>query len=317
MKKVNLKSKVGPLALIILFGVIISITSETYAQTFSSGINPSVIKIKAKSPSSVKSPIIIQNSSDQKITYSIFLRPFEANSDLNGEPNFDPSLNSEYESFFTKVKVLDGENEITELSFGPNEKKELTLSIDIEDNSEARDYYFTVVFLSKAEAPDVNTSTIYSRGGIGTNILMSVDPETESNGRIAIFSSPRLIGGGPIEFKLEAANHSNHFVTSKGTLTIKNMFGQTVGNIELEPTNILSNSNRLMTSTDGNLSWDQKFMFGFYKAEIKLALSENGPLLNESRTFFAIPFKAIFIAVSVLLISIWLIRLAKAKKESI
>lgn len=318
LKSLNL-DKLKKILIILLFvaSLLLIQTPRSYAQNFSTGVNPSVVQIKAKSPASIKSPLILLNSSDQNITYGIFLRPFKANSDLNGEPNFDPKLTSDYETFFKNVRIFDADKQITQITLAPNEKKELTLNIEVNEETEARDYYFTVIFLSKGADQKIKNNAVFSRGGIGTNVLLSIGSESKPAGRIAQFTGPKIIGGSPAEFTLELANESDSFVSSKGNIIIRNIFGQIVGNIEFGPTNILAGSNRIIT--DGNnskLNWDQKFMLGIYKADLKVAISDDGPLLTESQTFIAIPYKAIFTIITSVLILLWLLKLVRKKKVS-
>lgn len=291
------------------------------AQQFSAGVNPTILEIEAVSPADIVAPIRLENASDQTITYGIFLRPFKAGSNLNGEPNYDPTLATEYEQFFSQVQVFDGANPVTEISLGPKEKKDLSLRIKLDSMTQAQDYYFTIFFLSKAEASAPDSNQINLRAGIGTNVLLTVGTKSQPEGRIASFSVPAFSTKGPIQFSLELANHSDFYASPKGSVVIKNMFGQAVGNPEFGPTNILANSNRLM-SNNGNeanprLIWNNDYPIGIYKAELAVAMSETGPLLNESKMFVAIPVKAVIITVAIILFFIWLIKSVRRKSKEI
>jgi hypothetical protein len=268
-------------------------------------------------PSEIQAPLTLKNLSDQPQTYRIYLRPFEAGSELNGEPNFDPQLVSEYSDFFSKVALFEAENQVTELRLGPRENKNLSLRINIEAGQQPQDYYFSVVFLSTNEASEPQTNQVDVRAGVSTNVLLSVGTKQHSEGRIASFSTPGFITEGPVEFEVELANHNDFFVTSEGNLIIKNMLGQAVGSLEFGPMNILANSNRL-ASNSKNLSspmliWDEKFPIGIYKADLTVALSDKGPLLKESKIFLAVPIKAFIVIIAIILLTIWLFRLAKKK----
>jgi hypothetical protein len=93
------------------------------------------------------------------------------------------------------------------------------------------------------------------------------------------------------------------------------MFGQTVGNIEVKPTNILANSNRII-SNDTKLTWNETFLLGVYKADLNVALTDKGPLLNQTKYFVAIPLKELFIVVVLISIFTWLYRSARRKNRS-
>lgn len=309
-------------ALIFLLLLMTSASDMTHAQEFSSAVNPAVLEIEAEAPARVQAPITLRNLSDEAGIYRIYLRPFKAGSELNGEPNFDPELNNEYSDFFNNVAIYDGGNEVTEVRLGPRENKDLNLIISLPSASEARDYYFTVIFLTSNEPINESTTNqIDLRAGVGTNVLLSVGSKQQSMGRIASFSVPRFITGGPVKIEVELANHNDFFVTSQGNVIIKNMFRQAVGNLEFGPVNILANSNRLVSNTNNQnspvLIWDEKFPIGIYTADLTVALSDKGPLLKESRLFLAVPVKALIIIIAVTLLLIWIFRSARRKSNEV
>lgn len=310
----NLKLKIS-LLLAIFF--VLSITSAAYAQEFSTGVNPPILQIEAKTPSNIKAPITLQNFSTQPITYSIFLRPFKPNSQKNGEPNYDPSLNLNYQDFFEHVSLQADSKTITDLTLSPGESKDLTLRISLPEGFKSSDYYFTVVFLADDTKTETGTSTAGARGGIGTNVLLSVGSKSNPQGRISAFSVPKFVTHGPVPFTLELANHNDYFVSSKGNLIVKNMFNQAVGNLDFGPINILANSNRLVGNNNNEenpvLYWNEKFPIGIYKAKANVALSDQGPLLTKTITFVAFPLQAFAIIIILALVFSWVIRRARKK----
>ncbi len=278
------------------------------AQEVSVSIDPAIIQINAEAPAQVDAQISVQNLSDQTISYNIFLIPFKSSPANNGEIEFDETQLLRYKDFFDKVRVFDKENEIGIVRLAPNERKDLTLRVNLTEGEPPRDYYFSVLFISEAEAGNLQGTKALSRAGIGANILLSIGPKSETTGNILEFSSPRFITRGPVELILNLANTSGHFVTIEGNVVVKNMFGQTVGSLELLPVNILGNSSRFIESEnnkaeDPRLYWDETFLLGFYRAELTVALSEEGPLLKKSITFFALPIE-FFLGLTVAIILI-------------
>lgn len=291
-----------------------------HSQELSVGINPPLIQIEASAPAIVKTPISIENYSDQNITYGIFLRPFEAGSEKNGEPNYDQKLLEENKDFLSKVQVIDGERSITEITLSPKQKKELIVRIGIPKGEKPEDHYFSVVFISQPEDTVNNKSFVGARAGIATNVLLNIGPKDEPYGRIQEFGAPKFVTKGPLGFTLEIANDNNYFVTPTGNLIIKNIFGQVVGNIEFGPVNILASSNRYITNSDENgsepkLIWNEKFLLGIYKAEVNVALTDKGPLLKDSITFFAFPLELVLGIIVVIVLVTGLIRRARSKTE--
>ena len=97
-------------------------------------------------------------------------------------------------------------------------------------------------------------------------------------------------------------------------------WGQVVGNIEFGPVNILASSNRYITNSDENgsepkLIWNEKFLLGIYKAEVNVALTDKGPLLKDSITFFAFPLELVLGIIVVIVLVTGLIRRARSKTE--
>jgi hypothetical protein len=302
--------------ILILESLLLNLKSS-YAQEFSTGINPPILQIEAETPSNVKAPITLQNLSTQPVTYSIFLRPFKPNSEKNGEPNYDPSLNSSYQDFFEHVSLQADSKTITELTLSPGESKDLTLRISLPEGFKSSDYYFTIVFLSDDTKTETGTSTAGSRGAVGTNVLLSVGSKSNPQGRISAFSAPKFVTHGPVPFTLEIANHNDYFISSKGNLVVKNMFNQPVGNLDFGPVNILANSNRLIGNNNNEenpvLYWNEKFPIGIYRAQVNVALSDQGPLLTKTITFVAFPIQAFAVIIILALMSSWLIRRARKK----
>jgi hypothetical protein len=119
--KLKIKSKIFSLVLIfeILFIIFnLSLATSVNAQEISVGIDPSIIQIEATPPSLVKSPISIENQSDQNVTYSIFLVPFKASNLANGEPEFDRGLLEQYKDIFGKIKISDENETLTKAKKG-------------------------------------------------------------------------------------------------------------------------------------------------------------------------------------------------------
>ena len=280
------------------------------AQELSVSIDPPLIQIEAKAPALVKTPITIQNESDQNITYSIFLLPFKAGSEKNGQVEFDKNLIEKYKDIFGKIQILDQNRSLTQITLAPKQKKDLTLSIRVLKDEKPIDYYFSVIFISEAIENLDQDSFVGARAGIGTNVLLSIGPKSQTQGYIKEFSAPKFVDKGPVKFKLNIANTSRHYVSIKGNLIIKNIFGQAVGNIDLAPVNILGRSERFIEG----INWNEKFLLGIYKADLTVTLSEQGPILKRSLTFFAFPAEAILGIIVAMILVVGIIKRARSKE---
>ena len=238
--------------------------------------------------------------------------PFKDSPKKNGEPFFDPALTNSYSDFFTRVKITDAGNEISEVELAPHQKKKLRLEITLSKENNARDYYFSVVFLSKNDLETPKTSSTEIRSGVGTNVLLSVGPKDGTDGTINAFKTKKFINSGPVTFEMEVKNSSNSFIEPEGTIVIENMFGQKVGQVVIAPVNILSYSER-----ESFAVWNEKWLFGKYKTTLSLSLSPQGPVIIKSFTFFAFPLEAFLGIFLAILFLIWTIRQVKTKRSEV
>lgn len=305
----------GFLLVFLPFAFCILHLEKANAESLSVGIDPPILQINAKAPALINSKITIQNESDQNVTYNIFLMPFKQNSEINGTVEFDKSLLPVYKNIFSKIQVSEENRTVTEVKLAPKQKKDLNLRIVIPKDEKPRDYYFSVLFISSALGGSETNSFTGSRAGIATNVLLSLGPKTSTTGNITEFSSPKFVTKGPVEFKVKLENTSSHYITITGNITVKNIFGQYVGNINLDSVNVLSNSSRTLGSPF--ISWDEKFLLGIYEAEVTIALSEEGPILNKSLTFFAFPIELVLGIIVILILITGIIRRVRKKETEI
>lgn len=301
------------------------------AQSLSLGITPPLIQITAKTPANLQTPLTIANESDQTVELGVRLMPFKQAPGDKGEVAYLTSSEASkagYPLLFKNIQMRANNHNITTLTLAPKEQQKLNLHLGLTKDIPKGDYYFSVVFVraapdtvSKPDATEQNISN--TTGGIATNVLLSVNPSDKTKGKIEQFSSPFLIQAGPLPLTVKVKNESDHVTTIKGVIFIKNLFGQTVGRIDLPATNILSQSSRfipdfkqatgtLPTKTQSVLGeqiaaiWPEQFLFGPYQATLTLALSDTGPILSKNTYFFALPIQAIlgFLAALLLVLTI-------------
>lgn len=294
IKNQKLNSKVFKFLLLILPFAFYFLPSKTFAQQISIGVYPPIIQIQAKPPASVSNPITIENTQDQPLTLDIAYRQFKPSSKANGDIEF---IDGDLPSVFDKMQVLDKNHVINQVTLAPKQKKTLTFHVGLTPDEKPQDYYFSILFISNGSTV-VSSSRSLAAAGIATNILLSVGPTGPTKGGIEEFSTPGFVSKGPVPFKIKVKNESSHYITPNGIVTIKNMFGQTVGKIDLLPVNVLSKSSRYIPDLQGSLekptaSWNEKFLLGPYTAKVTIGLSDQGPIYGKTTTFFAFPIELI------------------------
>ncbi len=332
----NLKPRALLICLFAYLLIFAFATPSAQAQGVSLGVFPPILQIQATPPTDVKSKILIENLGDSPVNLKIGLKPFTASDKENGEVTYPSDYSLADPFIFDKMQILDGDTSIDSITLAPGQKKELTLEIALPQNEILGDYYFSIIFMS-ANTPAANSNTSGATAGVATNVLLSVGPKGPTRGEIEEFSAPLFKTHGPVPFTVRIRNTSDHFITTKGNIVIKNMFGQTVGKVDLLPVNILSQTIRSvpdsLQSPSANPSpslksyllnlksisavWPEKFLFGPYAATLTIALSDQGPLFRRTVNFYAFPTETLFgILAIILIVIVIVIRVRKTANKT-
>lgn len=321
-QSISMKNSIKLQIIFGVLGILFILPHPVHAQTVSVGLYPPILKININPPAGVTQPIVIKNFTDNPVSFAVKFQPFTNSPTDDGEityllpnqpvPGNDPKI-------FEKMQLLDGDHVASVISLKPQEAKTLTLHMGIPQDEPASDYYFSILFINQGIGNDQsNVSAVAA--GIGTNVILSIGPQTATTGFIKAFSAPSFIQHGPIPFTVSIQNNSTHFINPKGTIVIQNMFGQYVGKLNLLQVNILEHSSRFVPD-DKNLNethaiWSEKFLLGLYKAKLTVALSDTGPLFTRTIYFFALPTEAIVVIFVMLVIgSIIFIRVRQRLKN--
>lgn len=288
------------------------------AASLSLGIYPPVIQIDTVPPASIKTPITIQNLGEETVELKAIFKPFKAKDTENGEVEYinDSPFIFQRMQLFDDLKVIDG------LTLAPSQQKTLDFHIGIPKDEPAQDYYFSILFVSKDNILS-NSNNSSAVGGIGTNVLLSIGPKGKAKGTIEEFSAPFFVEKGPVPFTVRVKNSGDFVFAPAGKILIKNLFGQTIGKVDLLPVNILSNSIRSIpdskldakryTLNATKAFWGESFLLGPYTATLNLSLSDQGPQFTRTAYFFAFPIQGV-IGFFLALIIIFFIR-ARVKKQ--
>ncbi len=320
MKILNFKFQIG---LLVVLVILVVFPTKTSAAGLSLGVYPPLIQIETIPPANVNSKITIQNLGDNSLDLEITLKPFIASKLENGQVEYlsqDQSF-GEDPLILQRVQILDEGVAVRNIALAPLQKKDLNLNIDIPADESLGDYYFSVIFSSIPEIQntEANSASLLNQsqsvGGVATNVLLSITSEAKEKpqGILETFSSPLLVEKGPVPFTARVKNTGRYFITPQGSILIKNIFGQTVGKVNLLPVNILSNSTRSipdeiqspeanppptmnhepLTINRPRAFWPETFLLGPYQATLNITLSDQGPIFKRTIYFFALPLQVI------------------------
>lgn len=314
-----LSMRLKALSIIYLLSLFLLGTSKIEAQGQSLSIYPPVLEVQATPPSSPVVPLIIQNNNNEDITLRIELIPIKQ-SGLNGDIQLVPELINEgfYPYYRNKIQFLVDDRKVDSLILSPLETKEVNVNINLTEGDPPGDYYYSIVFISGSSFQD-ETSLSQLPAGIASNLLLSIGPKKPAGGGIVEFDTSTFKNSGPVDFSLKLHNASKHLIAPSGSVSVYNLFGQKVGSIDLLSQYILANSDRylvdeiqsspsaLLTNSFNSapkVIWSEKFLLGFYTAEAKVLLEENGHILSSKTYFFAFPLYLFFPLVILIFIAL-------------
>lgn len=320
--------------------------NEVHAQGVNLKLSPSVLQIQVVAPTTINAPISIENFGDQSVDLKNEFRLFRTSDKDNGQIEHF-SLKENNSVIFSKVSLLDGGNNLSKITLGPKQKKDLNLRILINEDEAPGDHYFSIIFTSVQDSfqPVASSNEQQSISkinlGIAMNVILSIqepvekDSEPKITASIEEFSTSKFIERGPVPFTIGIKNNGNHFIRPKGTIEITNMFGQLIGKIDVPSTNILAQSRRYLESTNTQektsdissgskndsvdlipkILWKEDFLLGFYTAKLKIEASPGSPTLSQTIHFTALPFRLIITIIATIIMFL-IIRKRVKKKMS-
>lgn len=280
------------------------IVQTTNATFLSLSIDPSIIIINAIAPTTVTSKLSIQNKGDTQVTLQIQLKPFKPKGE-NGELEYS----KEASEIFKNIQIMDAGIPVESITLGPRQEKNLDLNISIPQDINISDYYFSIVFVSTNSSPIESNSSL-NQIAIATNVLLSVGPLETPKAILEEFSSNIFFEKGPVPFTIRLKNTGAHFIKPKGKIIIKNIFGQSIGKLDLVSVNVLSDSIRAISNKNSSdfkhpiALWKESFLLGLYTATLNISLSDEGPAFTRVVHFFAFPFQILIIIVIITIAAI-------------
>lgn len=310
-------------------GLFLILPRQTFAQSSSLQISPTLIKIDAKPPADVWTAFTLENSSNQPLSLKIGYKSIDPQSSSNGNVVFyqdGQNINGSDKKIFDKMQIVDDQNVSQDtIEIGPKQKLRYRLRIIIPKDEPSSDYYFSLLFISPMTSVQNDTTDSVEdqksfstfQEGIAANVFLSIGDKTAPLGYLEDFSAPWYMDKGPVPFNLIVHNSGIHYMSPYGTILIKNIFGQTIGKVSIPTTTILAGTSRkIQNPANSPLLWSEKFILGAYTATLTLPLSKNGPVYVKTVHFIAFPIM-FFIEIIVILLVLVLVFLRVKKKMAI
>jgi hypothetical protein len=185
------------------------------------------------------------------------------------------------------------------LLLNPKQIKNLPITIKVPNNASPGGHYGVIRFT--ATPPELKGTGVSLSASLGALVLLTVRGDIKDSLSVAEFSvnkngkTGHLFESTPINFVERIKNNGNVHETPRGQVVVKNMFGKTIGavNINMSQRNILPDSIRKFSEPLDKGVLGTKRLFGRYTATMTLTYGSKKQTLTAKTSFWIIPYKLI------------------------
>lgn len=296
-----------------------ALASPASAQTTNSSgqaleIAPPVLILSANPGQTVKTSLSLRNVSTGSLLVSSQLNDFTA----QGEAGIPKLLLDQAAQ--TPYSIKDWISSLPELTMAAKQLKNLPVTITVPAGTSPGGYYGVVRFT--ATPPELKQTGVALSASLGALIFLRVNGNVTEKLSVASFSvnqngkDSSFFESAPINFSIRVQNTGNLFEQPTGIITITDMFGKNVANVNVNVRDpkyfVLSGSTRKFDNILDSQTIGDRILFGHYKASMKLTYGVNNQVLTKSIEFWVIPYRLIgVIVVGLVVIIVTLIFLIK------
>ncbi len=186
------------------------------------------------------------------------------------------------------------------------ERARIPVTITLPKDAEPGGLYGSVL-VSTDRSPEDNgdgsRTPVIAR--IGSLFFVTVEGDVERTGKvtgIATTDNKAWYEKGPINLGIFYENNGSVHLNPYGEISIKNMFGEEVGFVELEPWFVLPKSLRTR-----EVAWDREFLLGRYVVTARINRGYDDIVDEVTTTFWVLPWKivlGIFLGIFVLVFAL-------------
>ena len=280
-------------------------------------VSPVLFDFDIAQGSSKQGAITIVNDTDQEDVFRLEVRNFVA----MGEDGAQEYLE---EKELTGLASWVSVNRPS-VTLAPGQAAEFPFVVTVPKDGEPGGHYASVFF---SRAPRQADGTGVGIGGkVGVLLLVNVPGDVREEAQIASFTlqGPKLRSHLPAVFDLRLRNLGSVHFRPRGSLVIRNMFGQEISRVPANPKNsaVLPNSVRRVESVWANTldeeldsgfwaevrnEW-KNFAFGRYRATVDMSYGTQAKTLTSSEVvLWVIPWRLSLFALGGLFILIFLFR---------
>lgn len=197
------------------------------------------------------------------------------------------------------------------ITLAHNERVRVPVTVEVPPDAEPGGRYGSVIVTTVTQSTaqgQVNgaapRSAVVSR--IGSLFFVTVPGDVVAEGALQDFATlppQRFFTQGPITFQLLYENSGSIHLNPYGTITVKNMLGEEVGFVELDPWFVLPNSVRAR-----EVVWDRAFLLGRYTATAQINRGYDDIIDTKVLTVWVLPWKVLLGGFALIFLVLMLVR---------
>jgi hypothetical protein len=204
---------------------------------------------------------------------------------------------------------------LQQLTLQPREVKTLPVTVRVPKNAAPGGYYGVIRFT--ATAPGVTGNGVSLSASLGALIFIRVSGDAKESVNFAEFYTTDKSGNKnwlfesqPVTFVARIQNAGNVHEQPTGQITVKDMFGNAVAsvNMNLERRNVLPSSIRKFEADMDKTNVGNRFLFGYYTANIVMTYGANNQTVTSTVGFWIIPWRLVLTVLGALIVVVIVIR---------
>lgn len=201
------------------------------------------------------------------------------------------------------------------------ERARIPVTVSVPKGAEPGGRYVSILISTLTQLEKTAKDSGMTQGGVplitqtGTLVFITVPGDIKTEGRLSDFytqNKKRIFSyGRDVAFDLVFENTGKIHLNPYGTIAVRNMFGQEVKKLELEPWFAMPQALRFReVDLVVDLKKDDNFMLGRYTAEATIFRGYGDEFDSKALVFWVLPWKLLLIILVALIMILWLIRYA-------
>jgi len=292
------------LALIPLFLVARVVKSQDVVKL--AAIPPRVEDFYADPGEAVTRQIKVRNMGDQVMSFKAKIVDFVVQN-KEGTPLFLTEDIDEHENQW----AMSGWTSVTpnQFTLKPGETKVMDAVILVPDDALAGGHYAAVIYEPDEESV-IGGSGAKITPSVATLLYLIVSGDITEDAFVSRMDVPKFSEFGPIDIATEIENLSDIHIKPQASIKIYNLFNRLSTTLKLDENNIFPNRARIYKNT-----WDKKWLFGRFKAQLEGSYGTTGQALLATVYFWVIPWRLILVVLLIIVLITLLTAYFKRKRK--